>query len=110
MIINIILLFFISFISYSIDEKIKNIPIWFINSANDNVVTPKDFSLPSYQALLKAGAKNAWYSYYESVKGIDVKNLEYLGHFSWTYVLNNKVGGVQDTKKIINSTLVLIKK
>ena len=85
-------------------NKIKNIPIWFINSANDNVVTPKDFSLPSYQALLKAGAKNAWYSYYESVKGIDVKNLEYLGHFSWTYVLNNKVGGVQDTKKIINST------
>lgn len=84
-------------------EKIKNIPIWFINAANDPIVIPKNFSLPAYRDLLKAGAKNAWYSYYEDVKGTDLPGLEYLGHFSWIYVLNNKVSGVQDTQRIINS-------
>ncbi len=84
-------------------EKIKNLPIWFINAANDPIVIPKNFSLPKYQALLKAGAKNVWYSYYENVKGTDMPEVEYLGHFSWIHVLNNRVSGVQDTTKIINS-------
>lgn len=85
-------------------QKIKNIPIWFINSHDDNVVTPKNYSLPTYQALLKAGAKNAWYSDYESVIGTDIPNTKFMGHFSWVYILNNQVSGVQDKDKIINST------
>lgn len=85
-------------------NKIKNIPIWFINAINDNIVTPKNYSLPTYQALLKAGAKNAWYSNFESVIGIDTPNVEFMGHFSWVYLLNNQVEGVQDREKIKNST------
>ena len=53
--------------------------------------------------MLKAGADNAWYSYYENVIGTDVPNSRFPGHFSWIYFLNNQVEGVQDRNKIKNS-------
>ena len=102
------------------DEKIqsiKDIPIWFVHSANDTTVVPADFSLPTYKALLDAGAENAWFSYFETVQGFDdpdaesIVNFEtfetapgYIGHWSWTYAFNDKVTGVQDVEAIKAST------
>lgn len=81
----------------------KKTPVWFIAAADDGIVTPQKFSLPTYRDLLKAGADNAWYSYYENVTGIDEPNSRFPGHFSWIYFLNNQVEGVQNRDKIRNS-------
>ena len=84
-------------------QKMKKTPVWFIAAADDRIVTPKKFSLPTYRDLLRAGADNAWYSYYENVVGTDVPNSRFPGHFSWIYFLNNQVEGVQNRDKIKNS-------
>ncbi|WP_439234411.1 prolyl oligopeptidase family serine peptidase [Lonepinella koalarum] len=85
-------------------NKIKHIPIWFVASNDDPVVNPHKYSQPTYQALLKAGAKNVWFSYFETVQGTDTPNTRYSGHFSWIYVLNDQVGGVQNPTKILSAT------
>ncbi len=99
-------------------ERIKDKPIWFVHSADDWVVEPENFSLPTYRALLKAGAKNVWFSYYENVVGTDDPNANqniilspeytvgpgYMGHFSWIYTFNDQVTGVQDPAAIAAST------
>lgn len=88
------------------DEKIqaiKDTPIWFVQSADDRMVNPSLYGMPTYQALLQAGAKNCWYSMFETVVGTDeVKSYE--GHYSWIYLLNNQVTNVQDTEAIMAST------
>ena len=84
-------------------QKMKKTPVWFIAAADDGIVTPQKFSLPTYKDLLKAGADNAWYSYYENVIGTDEPNSRFPGHFSWIYFLNNQVEGVQNRDKIKNS-------
>ncbi len=84
-------------------QKMKKTPVWFIAAADDGIVTPQKFSLPTYRDLLKAGADNAWYSYYENVTGTDEPNSRFPGHFSWIYFLNNQVEGVQNRDKIKNS-------
>ena len=82
-------------------QKMKKTPVWFIAAADDRIVTPQKFSLPTYRDLLKAD--NAWYSYYENVIGTDEPNSRFPGHFSWIYFLNNQVEGVQNREKIKNS-------
>ena len=85
-------------------EAIKDIPTWFVLSVDDPVVDPKAFALPTYRALVQAGAENSWLSLYESVVGTDSPDATYMGHFSWVYVLNNQVTGVQDKEAIAAST------
>lgn len=84
-------------------QRIRHQPIWFVTSADDDVVLPSRYSLPIYQALLQAGADNAWYSYFETVEGSDEPGVRYPGHFSWIYVLNDQVRGVQPRKAIAAS-------
>jgi len=85
-------------------QAIKDLPIWFVQSADDPVVVPANYLLPTYQALVQAGAKNTWISYYETVEGTDSPGTTYLGHFSWIYLFNNQVTGVQDKEMIAAST------
>lgn len=84
-------------------RKIRHMPIWFVTSQDDPIVIPQRYALPTYQGLLKAGADNAWFSYYESVKGSDTPGATFMGHLSWIYVLNDQVRGVQDRDAIRNS-------
>lgn len=89
------------------DEKaqsIRHLPIWFVQSDDDPVVNEAETSLPTYQALLKAGAQNAWYSYFENVRGSDHPGAEYFGHVVWVYVFNDLVTGVQNPQTIMNAT------
>jgi predicted esterase len=102
------------------DEKINRVkdkPIWFVHSADDWVVDPRLTALPTYRALLDAGADNVWFSYFENVVGTDDPEANqnvvispqysvgpgYMGHFSWIYTLNDQVTGVQDPKAIATS-------
>lgn len=84
-------------------EAIKNLPIWFVQSADDTTVDPTMFGEPTYQALVKAGASNCWYSMFETVNGTDDPDATYMGHWSWIYLFNNQVSGVQDPEAIAAS-------
>ena len=84
-------------------NKIKNIPIWFIQSEDDIVSVPQSFSFPTYKELLKMGVKNCWYSFFENVKGVDIPEMKYFGHWSWIWLFNDQVNAVQDREKILNS-------
>lgn len=85
-------------------ELLKNIPIWFVVSADDFVVNPQYYVLPTYQALVQAGAENAWLSLFENVEGSDSPDSSYMGHFSWIYLFNDQVKKVQDKEKIAESS------
>ena len=85
-------------------EAIKDIPIWFAQSADDTIVVPTNFAFPTYQALLKAGAKNAWFSLFETVNGTDDPTAQYMGHWVWCYLFNNQITAVQDPAAIVDAT------
>jgi hypothetical protein len=70
--------------------------IWFTHSANDPVVPPNTTVLGTYARLVKAGAENVHFSYFENVLGRDAPDIEYLGHFSWIYVLQDRASLDQD--------------
>lgn len=87
------------------DEKIqaiKDIPIWFVQARQDPVVNPMLFSMPTYRALLQAGAENAWYSMFDTIPGTDDPDAEYMAHFAWVRTFNNEVTGVQNRDAILN--------
>lgn len=89
------------------DEQLQafsRTPLWFIVSTDDTAVNPAHYTLPLYQALLRAGATNCWLSAFESVKGTDAEGAAYHGHLSWIYLFNNQVTGVQDPVKIAASS------
>ena len=81
------------------DNDIKNLAeenIWFVQSFDDTTVDPKQFCIPTYNRLMKAGAKNVWMSMFENVQGHDFPGTKLFGHFSWCYVFNDLVTGAQE--------------
>ena len=43
-------------------ETLKDLPIWFIQSDDDDVVNPVLFGVPTYYRLMEAGADDVWYT------------------------------------------------
>ncbi len=91
---------YISSLAYSAEyitdeeiQKIKNIPIWFVHSKDDETTKPNETVVPVYNRLISAGAKNVHFSFYDHV--IDITNIyggksfEYPGHWSWVYLHEN---------------------
>jgi len=77
-------------------EAIKQLPIWFTHSKDDSIVKPEETVVPTYERLIKAGAKNVHLSLFDQV--VDLHGLftdelgepfTYHGHFSWIYALND---------------------
>lgn len=80
------------------DVQIKQLAsenIWIVQSADDTTVNPKDYAIPTYQRLIKAGAKNVWFALFETVQGSDMGQ-RLMGHFSWAYVFNDEVTASQE--------------
>lgn len=84
-------------------ELVKNLPMWLIASNDDDTVLPYLFSMPSYKQLIKNGANNAWFSYFETVESVDIPGLRCNGHWSWVRLFNDQVTKVQNREKILNS-------
>jgi len=79
-------------------QRMKNLPIWFIAAKTDTVVNPNQYTVPTYNRLIEAGAKNVHLSLFDHVidtsgfyKNSDGTPYEYDGHWSWIYVYNNEV-------------------
>ncbi len=70
--------------------------IWIVQSYDDTTVDPKTHCIPTFQRLVKAGAKNVWMSMFENVQGIDNPGQKLMGHFSWCYVFNDAVTHSQE--------------
>ena len=77
-------------------ENIKNIPIWFVQAANDTTVRPETAMLPTLKRLREAGAPNVHATFFDKV--VDQSGLfkdelgrpyEYFGHFSWVHCYND---------------------
>ena len=76
------------------DNEIKALAeenIWIVQSYDDTTVDPKTHCIPTFQRLMKAGAKNVWMSMFENVRGIDNPGQKLFGHFSWCYLFNDVV-------------------
>jgi len=75
-------------------QEIKDIPIWFIHAKDDPVTLANQTVVPVYERLIKAGAKNVHFSYFDHVVDITNQfggdNFHYMGHFSWIYSHANK--------------------
>lgn len=81
------------------DTEIKYLAeenIWFVQSYDDTTVDPKTHCIPTFQRLVKAGAKNVWMSMFEDVQGIDNPGQKLMGHFSWCYLFNDAVTKSQE--------------
>jgi predicted peptidase len=95
-----------SLISDSDLEKMKETPIWFVAASTDKVLPPAINTVPTYERLIKAGAKNVYLSLFDKVidttglyKNADGTPYEYNGHWSWIYVFNNEVSQVINGKQ-----------
>jgi poly(3-hydroxybutyrate) depolymerase len=81
------------FISDAQVQKIKNVPMWFVHSKDDQVTKPAETVVPLFDRLKKAGAKNTHFSYYDHVTDITGfyggDNYHYNGHWSWIYSHSN---------------------
>ncbi|HEX2985367.1 MAG TPA: glycoside hydrolase family 3 C-terminal domain-containing protein [Caproiciproducens sp.] len=78
-------------------QALKNVPIWFTAAKTDTTVAPAKYVVPTYNRLVKAGASNVHFSYFDTVsdtsglyKKADGTPYEYQGHWSWIYVYNNQ--------------------
>ncbi|MBR6423853.1 MAG: prolyl oligopeptidase family serine peptidase [Bacteroidales bacterium] len=81
------------------DNEIKALAeenIWIVQSYDDMTVDPKTHCIPTFQRLVKAGAKNVWMSMFEDVQGIDNPGQKLYGHFSWCYLFNDAVTHSQE--------------
>ncbi|MCW5515755.1 glucan-binding protein [Muriicola sp. Z0-33] len=70
-------------------QLIKDVPIWFVHSADDRTTVPEETVLPLYERLLSAGANDVHLSYYDHVTDISGfyggDGYHYNGHWSWIY-------------------------
>jgi pimeloyl-ACP methyl ester carboxylesterase len=78
-------------------QGIKDLPMYFVYSEDDDTVKPADCEIPTIQRLLTAGAKNLHVSTTEHVldtsdqyKDADGNPYKYSGHWSWIYFDNDE--------------------
>lgn len=86
-------------------QKIAETPTWFTCAKTDTTLPPSINTIPTYDRLIKAGAKNVHLSYFDNVqdtsglyKKADGTPYEYPGHWSWIYVYNNQCKTTIDGK------------
>ena len=82
-----------SFLTDEDVQKLKDYPMWFIHAANDTTVDPNNFVLPTYDRLIKGGAKDIHLSYFTDVRGTEGNPAgnNYMGHYSWIYIFRDEV-------------------
>ncbi|WP_322169303.1 prolyl oligopeptidase family serine peptidase [Acutalibacter caecimuris] len=75
---------------------IKDKGIWFTHAKNDPVVIPQETVEPTYHRLIKAGAQNVHFTFWDKIEDIhegftgeNGQPFEYMGHFAWIPMLND---------------------
>ena len=96
--------------SHLTDEDIqilKDQKMWFVLSARDTTLPGPEFTLPTYDRLIKADAQDVFLTYFRDVtdksglyKTEDGSPYEYDGHWIWIHVYNNDVCGTINGSEI----------
>lgn len=88
-------------------QILKDQKLWFVLSARDTTLPGPEFTLPTYDRIIKAGAENVFLTYFRDIhdkSGLytqeDGSPYEYDGHWAWVYVYNNDVSGEVDGQTI----------
>ena len=90
-------------------DKIKDKPIWFIHSKDDNTTAANKTAIPMYERLIERGAKDVHLSLYDHV--IDItgayggEQFHYPGHWSWIYSHANKSYLDYDRKPVTENNI-----
>ena len=78
-------------------EAIKDLPMYFIYSEDDDTVVPELYEIPTLKRLTELGASNLHVSTTEHVLdtsglyvNVDGNPYQYAGHFSWVYFHNDE--------------------
>lgn len=87
-------------VSIEMIQSLRDLPIWFVQSIDDGILSPKKYGEPIYARLIEAGNDNCFYTMYDKIRGKDMPNVNYIGHFSWVYLFNNEVKNVQKRENI----------
>ena len=83
--------------------SIKDMPLWFVASADDTTVNPDNFVKPTFKRLRDAGGEDVHFSFFEHVYGTDTgSQVQYMGHWSWIYAFEDKV--IKDIADVNNIT------
>jgi len=82
-------------------DRVKDYNIWFSQSEDDATVNPLQTTVPSFYRLIKAGAENVHFSYYNGIYGQDDPNAKYFGHYAWVYAFNDDVKKEFDNEKVL---------
>ena len=89
-------------------DNLKMMPIWFTHSKDDNIVPPNNYVVPTYERLMKAGARNVHFTFWDEIKDIHSgfqdasgKPYKYEGHFAWIPVLNDDCRLDYDGKPVV---------
>ena len=88
-------------------EKIKDLPIWFTHAKDDPVVKPETCVVPTYERLIKAGAQNVHFTFWDCIEDltglykVDKKPYKYIGHFAWVPMLDNECKLDYDGKPVL---------
>lgn len=69
-------------------KAIKDIPMWFVYSKDDQTVVPSLYEEPLIKRLENAGCEEVRVTVFDGVH--DSLGNQYLGHFSWIYFFNNE--------------------
>lgn len=87
--------------------RIRDMPIWFVHSASDTVVSASRFTLSTYERLIQMGAENIQLSYFPNVVDTsrrfwkaDGSPYEYSGHWAWIYLHNNELYTSVDGREV----------
>lgn len=89
-------------------DRIKDLKMWFLLSADDTTLAPDIYTLPLYARLMEAGAENMHLTLLDHVRGVDDPNPTswgapsgcYMGHWSWIHAFNDDVKKQFDNSKI----------
>lgn len=76
-------------------RKLSEKPIWFTYAKNDTTVNPSKNTVPTFERLEEAGAKDLHLSAYDDVNW---EGFSFPGHYSWIYVLNDDAKDENGTK------------
>lgn len=76
--------------------RLKDVPIWFVHTDTDELVSPRETSLPLYHRLKAAGAGDVHFTYFEHMEDLSGcykdaagRPMRYFNHAAWIHVYND---------------------
>lgn len=77
-------------------SRLKEVPLWFAHTKNDELVPEQETTIPIYRRLKAAGAKSLHFSFFDYMEDLtgryrdgDGQPMRFFNHGVWVHVLND---------------------